>query len=69
MPGTVVLVNVDDGAHVDVGDAVAVVEAMKMEHVLRSAIAGTVRIAVRPGDRVARGDVVATVHPDGEEQT
>ena len=64
LPGTVVLVPAVDGAHVEVGDAVAVVEAMKMEHVLRAAVAGTVRIAVAVGDRVARGGVVATVEPD-----
>ncbi|RZI91122.1 MAG: hypothetical protein EOO67_10550, partial [Microbacterium sp.] len=43
------------------GDPVVVVEAMKMEHVLRSAVAGTVRIAVGVGDQVARGGVVAVV--------
>lgn len=61
MPGTVVLVPAADGSHVEAGDPVVVVEAMKMEHVLRSAVAGTVRIAVGVGDQVARGGVVAVV--------
>jgi acetyl-CoA/propionyl-CoA carboxylase biotin carboxyl carrier protein len=66
MPGTVVLVAAADGAHVAPGDPVVVVEAMKMEHVLRSTIAGTVRIAVAVGDQVARGGVVAVVEPGRE---
>ncbi len=64
MPGTVVLVPAADGAHVEAGEAVVVVEAMKMEHVLRAAAPGTVRIAVRVGDAVARGAVLASVEPD-----
>jgi acetyl-CoA/propionyl-CoA carboxylase biotin carboxyl carrier protein len=64
MPGTVVVVSAADGAHVAAGDAVVVVEAMKMEHVLRSAVAGTVRLAVAAGDQVARGGVVAVIEPD-----
>jgi len=64
MPGTVVVVAAEDGAHVEPGDPIAVVEAMKMEHVLRAAVAGTVRIRVAVGDQVARGGVVATVEPD-----
>jgi acetyl-CoA/propionyl-CoA carboxylase biotin carboxyl carrier protein len=63
MPGTVVLVPATDGAHVSPGDPVVVVEAMKMEHVLRSTVAGTVRIGVAVGDQVARGGVVAVVEP------
>ncbi|MBN9215490.1 MAG: acetyl/propionyl-CoA carboxylase subuit alpha [Microbacterium sp. SCN 70-200] len=63
LPGTVVLVPASDGGAVAVGDPLVVVEAMKMEHVLRAAVAGTVRIAVSPGDRVTRGAVVATVEP------
>ncbi|WP_454117006.1 ATP-binding protein [Microbacterium aurum] len=64
LPGTVVLIPASDGAHVEPGDALVVVEAMKMEHVLRAAVAGTVRIDVGVGDRVARGAVVARVEPD-----
>jgi len=66
MPGTVVVVTAEDGAHVEAGDPVAVVEAMKMEHVLRAGVAGTVRIRVAVGDQVSRGGIVATVEPDDE---
>jgi len=68
MPGTVVLVSAADGTRVEPGDPVVVVEAMKMEHVLRAAVAGTVRVRVAVGDQVTRGGVVATVEPDDEEQ-
>jgi len=68
MPGTVVLVGAADGTRVEPGDPVVVVEAMKMEHVLRAAVAGTVRVRVAVGDQVTRGGVVATVEPDDEEQ-
>ena len=61
LPGTVVVVAVSEGDHVEAGDALVVVEAMKMEHSLRASIAGTVRLSVAVGDRVARGAVVATV--------
>ncbi len=61
LPGTVVVVAVAEGDHVEAGDALVVVEAMKMEHSLRASIAGTVRLSVAVGDRVARGAVVAAV--------
>ncbi len=61
LPGTVVMVSVVDGDRVDAGDAVAVVEAMKMEHVLRATVAGTVRLGVAVGDQVTRSGIVATI--------
>jgi acetyl-CoA/propionyl-CoA carboxylase biotin carboxyl carrier protein len=67
MPGTVVLVHAADGAHVDAGDPVLVVEAMKMEHVLRAGVAGTVALHAAQGDTVARGQTLATITPDAEE--
>ncbi|NLA65801.1 MAG: acetyl-CoA carboxylase biotin carboxylase subunit [Leucobacter sp.] len=66
MPGTVVLVPAENGAHVDVGDPVIVVEAMKMEHVLRASVAGTVSLRAKVGDQVARGQTLATIETDGE---
>ncbi|WP_431804391.1 biotin carboxylase N-terminal domain-containing protein [Microbacterium sp. bgisy203] len=65
LPGTVVMVAVADGAAVEVGDPVVAVEAMKMEHVLRAAVAGIVRLGVAVGDQVSRGGVVATI--EGED--
>ncbi|HET8926966.1 MAG TPA: biotin carboxylase N-terminal domain-containing protein [Microbacterium sp.] len=63
MPGTVVLVPVEDGAQVEPGDAVVVVEAMKMEHVVRASVAGTVSLQVAVGDQVTRGQTLAVVDP------
>jgi acetyl-CoA/propionyl-CoA carboxylase, biotin carboxylase, biotin carboxyl carrier protein len=64
MPGTVVLTRVGDGDRVEVGDPVVVVEAMKMEHVVRSAVAGTATLRVAVGEVVARGQALAVVVPD-----
>ncbi len=61
MPGTVVAISAPTGTAVEAGDAVLVVEAMKMAHVLRAQVGGTVVIGVAIGDRVARGQVLATV--------
>ncbi|WP_105565277.1 ATP-binding protein [Microbacterium halophytorum] len=61
MPGTVVAVHVADGAEVAAGDALVSVEAMKMEHVLRAPVAGIARLGAAVGDRVARGQELATV--------
>lgn len=53
MPGSVVHVSVEVGAHVDAGDPVVVVEAMKMEHTLRAPAAGVVtRIRTTVGTQV-----------------
>jgi len=65
MPGTVVAVPVEDGARVEQGDTVVVVEAMKMEHRLVAPAAGTVTVRVAPGDLVRLDQVVARV--DAEE--
>jgi acetyl-CoA/propionyl-CoA carboxylase biotin carboxyl carrier protein len=67
MPGSVVLVSVADGDRVAIGDAVMVVEAMKMEHVVRSTVAGRVALHARVGDVVSRGQTLAVVGADGDE--
>jgi acetyl-CoA/propionyl-CoA carboxylase biotin carboxyl carrier protein len=67
MPGTVVAVHASDGETIEEGQAVVSVEAMKMEHVLRAPVAGTVHLHARVGEQVARGQELATVTPDSEE--
>ncbi|WP_340539017.1 acetyl/propionyl/methylcrotonyl-CoA carboxylase subunit alpha [Nocardioides sp. GXZ039] len=68
MPGTVVRVAVDRGAHVAAGDPVLVLEAMKMQHTVAAPVAGTVtEINVQPGAQVAAGEVLAVVE-EAEEQ-
>lgn len=56
MPATVVAVNVTSGQPVKRGDALATLEAMKMELVVRAPRDGTVgRIDCRPGELVPPG--------------
>ncbi len=56
MPGKVVQVLARAGARVAKGDALVVLEAMKMEHTILAPREGTVKeVHYRPGDRVAEG--------------
>jgi acetyl-CoA/propionyl-CoA carboxylase biotin carboxyl carrier protein len=66
MPGTVVSVAVDHGQAVEAGQPLVSVEAMKMEHQLVAALAGTVALHVTPGALVKADQVVATVTPHHE---
>ncbi len=62
MPGSVVQVLVEAGARVSKGDPLIVVEAMKMEHVIRAPHDGIVeRIDVAPGETVAEGVELAVM--------
>jgi len=61
MQGTLVKFLVADGTEVQAGDEVCIVEAMKMENVLRAHRAGTVRIEREPGDVVEQGAAVARI--------
>ena len=70
MPGAVTAVLVADGDQVQEGQAVLVVEAMKMEHTLHAPSAGTVRLHVSAGQRVTRGQELALVEAEtGSEET
>jgi biotin carboxyl carrier protein len=53
MPGLIVHVHAQAGAHVKAGDAVVVMEAMKMRNELSTEVGGVVTsVAVRLGDKV-----------------
>jgi acetyl-CoA/propionyl-CoA carboxylase biotin carboxyl carrier protein len=56
-------VRASSGHEVHVGDALVVVSAMKMEHVLVAPRDGTVDILVREGDSVVVDEVVARLVP------
>ena len=59
MPGLVVSIAVAEGQEVKAGDMLAVVEAMKMENVLRAERDGSVKsIKVKPGDSLAVDAVI-----------
>jgi acetyl-CoA/propionyl-CoA carboxylase biotin carboxyl carrier protein len=62
MQGTIVKLLVGVGDTVEVGQAVCVLEAMKMENNIVAEKAGTVtELRVKPGDTVGAGDVVAVI--------
>lgn len=62
MPGRVVRVLVSQGAEVEAGTGVLVVEAMKMQNEVKSPKKGTVqKILATEGDAVNAGDVLAIV--------
>ncbi|GAA2730230.1 acetyl/propionyl/methylcrotonyl-CoA carboxylase subunit alpha [Actinocorallia aurantiaca] len=64
MPGTVLAVKVAEGDQVAEGQPVVIVEAMKMEHTIVAAVAGTVaRLPVRAGAQVALDAVLAEITP------
>jgi acetyl-CoA/propionyl-CoA carboxylase biotin carboxyl carrier protein len=62
MQGTIVKVLVSVGDTVEAGQAVCVLEAMKMENNINADVAGTVKeVRVEPGQTVGGGDVVAVI--------
>jgi propionyl-CoA carboxylase alpha chain len=59
MPGLIKSIAVSEGQEVKTGETVAIVEAMKMENVLRAEIDGTVKkIHAKPGDSLAVDAVI-----------
>nr|WP_120491105.1 acetyl/propionyl/methylcrotonyl-CoA carboxylase subunit alpha [Corynebacterium lactis] len=64
MPGAIIALAADEGARVEVGDPLLVMEAMKMEHTLTAEVAGTVSFAVAPGDQVTGDQQLATITSD-----
>jgi propionyl-CoA carboxylase alpha chain len=67
MPGAIIDVRVALGQHVDAGETLVVMEAMKMEHVISAPTTGTVTaIFVTTGQQVDNGAVLLTL--EGDEQ-
>ena len=63
MQGTIVQLLVEVGATVEVGQAILVLEAMKMENHINAERSGTIaEIRVAAGDSVGTGDVLAIIH-------
>ena len=59
MPGLVVSVDVEVGMDVEEGEAVCIVEAMKMQNIIRAEATGKVKaINVGAGDSVAADEVM-----------
>jgi acetyl-CoA/propionyl-CoA carboxylase biotin carboxyl carrier protein len=62
MQGTIVKVLVAVGEKVEIGQAVCILEAMKMENHVNTDVAGEVKeIRVEPGQAVGAGDVVVVI--------
>ncbi|MEM7360231.1 MAG: acetyl-CoA carboxylase biotin carboxylase subunit [Pseudomonadota bacterium] len=65
MHGNLLELMVAEGDEVEVGQELAVMEAMKMEHRLRAEVAGTVTaINASAGDQLAGGTVILEISPD-----
>ena len=57
LPGTVVSISVSEGDHVEPGQELCVLEAMKMNNPIRATQAGTVKeVHIRIGQKVQHGD-------------
>jgi biotin carboxyl carrier protein len=62
MPGRIVAVLVTEGQAVQRGDVLVILEAMKMEHAVKSPRAGAVsRLSAEAGKMVGLGDVLLDV--------
>lgn len=62
MPGKIIDVLVREGATVMKGEALVILEAMKMQNEIQSVVAGTVtRIGVKAGQNVMKDDILAEI--------
>ncbi|SDI26827.1 acetyl/propionyl/methylcrotonyl-CoA carboxylase subunit alpha [Lutimaribacter saemankumensis] len=62
MPGLVVSVDVAPGDQVEKGQVLAVLEAMKMQHLLRAAVDGSIaEVFVATGQQIDSGTVILTI--------
>ena len=63
VPGNVWKILVDEGAVVAAGDALAIIESMKMEISIKAPVAGRLlSIRIKPGQTLRAGDVVAVIN-------
>ena len=68
MPGKIIKVLVKDGETVSAGQALIVMEAMKMEYTLKAPISGKVKsVKSKEGDQVKLGQEVASVEAESDE--
>lgn len=61
MPGTVLKIKAKSGSSIKTGEAIIVLEAMKMENEIAATASGIVTVVVSEGDKVNSGDVIATI--------
>jgi len=66
MPGKILEVLVSEGDEVELGDPVAILEAMKMENELKAPIAGTISsITVSQGDSLEKDALILEIEASG----
>jgi biotin carboxyl carrier protein len=59
MPGLVLKLFIEEGAAVQKGDSLFILEAMKMENIIKSPVDGVVKtIKVKPGNKLEKGQVL-----------
>ncbi|MBC7398762.1 MAG: biotin attachment protein [Mucilaginibacter sp.] len=59
MPGLVLKVFVEEGATIQKGDSLFILEAMKMENIIKSPVDTVVKsIKIKPGDKVEKGQIL-----------
>jgi biotin carboxyl carrier protein len=59
MPGMVLKVFVEEGAEIKKGDNLFILEAMKMENIIKAPADVTVKkVKIKPGDKVEKGQVL-----------
>ncbi|MEZ5657819.1 MAG: carboxyl transferase domain-containing protein [Burkholderiaceae bacterium] len=64
LQGTVVSIDVEPGASIAAGASVAIIEAMKMEHLVGAPVAGVVRLVVtEPGVTLMPGEPIVFIEP------
>ena len=64
MPGKVVKIQVENGQEVKAGDTVLILEAMKMENEIKTAVDGVVKeIHVKEGDALDQGVLMLEIEP------
>jgi acetyl/propionyl-CoA carboxylase alpha subunit len=67
MPGKITKVAASEGARVNEGQLLIVLEAMKMEYSLKASMSGTVKsIKCGVGDQVTLGQLLVEVTPEGQ---
>lgn len=66
MPGKILELLVEEGAEVELGDPVVILEAMKMENELKAPCAGTIaQITVTTGTNVEKNQLLIEIEPRG----
>ena len=61
MPGVIMRFSVSEGASVQAGQTVIIIEAMKMEMEIKATAAGKIHFTAATGDQVQTGNVLALI--------